>query len=369
MHKIPLIRPYLPQGTKELVNQVLDSGMLTEGEITRQLQDEIAAYIGCRHVLAVTNCTVGLEIALRALGIGPGDEVIVPDYTYPATADAVAIVGATAVIVDISPSTMLIDYDRIEQAITPRTRAIMPVSEFGNPLDYDRLGAIREKYGLFIVEDSACSLGSEFRGRKTGALADISVFSMHPRKFITSGEGGFITTDNDVWADFMNSYKHFGMKVTHGAIAPEFERIGTNYKLSNILAAVALGQFRQIGQLLDARLKLAARYISLLENKPGVTLPGVTPNGKHSYQTFSVFIPDRDRVLTTMRAQGIEVQFGTYALHMQNAFRNSPCCRQHGSFENSAEVFRRNLALPLYYGMSHEEQDTVIGGLLDVCAE
>lgn len=369
MHKIPLIKPYLPAGTKELVCQVLDSGYLTEGPLTRELEMEAKQYLGCRHALAVSNCTVGLEIALRALNIGAGDEVIIPDYTYPATADAVAIVGALPVIVDISPDTMLIDYDLIEKAITSKTKAIMPVSEFGNPLDYDRLNQIKQQYGLYIIEDSACSLGSEFKNKKTGTLADISVFSLHPRKFITSGEGGIITTDNDIWADSMESYKHFGMKVENGILSPTFERIGTNYKLSNILAAVALTQFKMIEILLDGRLKLASRYIELLKGKPGIKLPRVTPAGKHSYQTFSIFIEHRDRVLASMRNRGIEVQIGTYALHCERAFQDSRNARLAGGFPNSTAVSQSNLALPLYYDMSEEQQNIVVEELLRICAE
>lgn len=211
--KIPLIRPYITEEVKQEVNRVLDSGYLTEGPVTAALENAVRDYIGCGHVLAVCNCTVGLEMALRALGIGPGDEVIVPDYTYPATVDVINIVGATAILVDICTETMLIDYDAAEAAITDRTSAIMPVSLFGNPLNWDRLSQIKKKHDLFIIEDAACSLGATYKGIKTGTLADISVFSLHPRKFITTGEGGLITTNNPEWAEWMMSYKHFGMGV------------------------------------------------------------------------------------------------------------------------------------------------------------
>src|SRR5262249_5577014 len=160
-----------------------------------------------------------------------GDEVIVPDFTYPATADAVAIVGATAVLVDVDPRTFLIDYDAIDAAITPKTKAIMPVSEFGNPLDYSALERIRKQYGLPIIEDAACAIGSAYRGVKTGNRADITVFSLHPRKFITTGEGGIVTTGNPCWAEWMDAYKHFGIVGKDAAGKPAFQRVGTNYKL------------------------------------------------------------------------------------------------------------------------------------------
>ena len=255
MKKIPLIKPYMDQQIKDKVCQVLDSGYLTEGPVTREFEQALRDYLGCGYALAVTSCTTGLELALRALSIGPGDEVIIPDYTYPATADVVAIVGATIVLVDIDRETMLIDYDALEAAITPKTRAVIPVSLFGNPLDYDRLRAIKEKYGLYLVEDAACALGAEFRGVKVGNQADISVFSFHPRKFITTGEGGLITTNNPIWHDWMDSYKHFGMGAAGSRLTTNFVQIGTNYKLSNLLAAVGLGQMARIEALLSRRLK------------------------------------------------------------------------------------------------------------------
>ena len=209
--KIPLIKPYITAEIKAGVCEVLDSGYLTEGPVTRQFEDSIKNYTGCRHALAVCNCTVGLELALRALGIGLGDEVIVPDYTYPATASVVEIVGAKIVMVDVDPATMLIDYEAVEKAVSSRTKAIIPVSIFGNPLDYSRLWEIKKKYGLYLVEDAACALGAQYDGIYAGNLADISVFSFHPRKFITTGEGGMVTTNDPNWFEWMEAYKHFGM--------------------------------------------------------------------------------------------------------------------------------------------------------------
>ena len=246
MERIPLVRPYITDEVKENVYRVLESGYLTEGPVTQEFEIAVRDFIGSRNAIAVCNCTVGLETALRALNVGPGDEVIVPDYTYPATAAAVAIVGATIVIVDINEDTMLIDYSKIEAAITERTKAVMPVSLFGNPLDYNRLNQIKMVHGIYLVEDAACSIGARYNGMAVGNLADISVFSLHPRKFITTGEGGIITTNRDDWARWIESYKHFGMSGSSSRTSTQFIRIGTNYKLSNIQAAVGLIQMRDI---------------------------------------------------------------------------------------------------------------------------
>jgi dTDP-4-amino-4,6-dideoxygalactose transaminase len=370
--KIPLIKPYITQEVKDKVCEVLDSGYLTEGPVTKQFEEAFRSYIGCNHAIAVTSCTTGMEMALRTLGIGPGDEVIIPDYTYPATADVVAIVGAKIVIVDISKGTMLIDYDGIEGAITDKTKAIIPVSGFGNPLDYDRLSEIRHKFGVYIVEDAACAIGAEFKGEKIGNQADISVFSLHPRKFITTGEGGLITTNNKEWADWMLSYKHFGMGVHDSRLTTSFERIGSNYKLSNILGAIGLVQMKHIDELLNRRLELAQKYIDLLEGQENIIIPKTTEQGKHSRQSFCIYVDNRDAVMKKMRETGIEVQIGTYSLHTHPAFITSEFCRIDGDMFGSKYAFEHCLTLPLYHELTKAEQKDVITQLINTlnsCAE
>ena len=363
MARIPLIRPYVTDEVRARVLEVLDSGYLTEGPVTRELETAFRQYVGCRHALAVTSCTTGLELALRCLGIGPGDEVIVPDYTYPATASAVAIVGARAVIVDCAPDTMLIDRGAAEAAIGPRTKAMIPVSLFGNPLDYEWLDNLRARHGLRIVEDAACSIGAEYRGRKVGSLADITVFSLHPRKFITTGEGGIVTTDDDKWAAWMESYKHFGMAQAAERAGVVFERVGTNYKLSNLQAAVGVVQMRHVDELLAQRRALAAGYAERLAACPGVTLPVTTEGGVHSYQSFCVFVPERDRILASLRSGGIEVQIGTYALHRQPAYQDRELFDLRGPMTGSSTAFASCLALPLFHDMTAAQQDEVVRAL------
>jgi len=364
--KIPLIKPYINQDIKDRVLEVLDSGYLTEGPVTKEFEKTFKNYIGCDHAIAFTSCTTGMETALRCLGIGPGDEVIVPDYTYPATTNVAPIVGATSVIVDINRDTMLIDYDAIEEAITNKTKAIVPVSEFGNPLDYERLNRIKEKYGLYIIEDAACSVGAEYKGVKVGNYADISAFSLHPRKFITTGEGGMITTNNKKWADWMISYKHFGMGMHQSRLQTSFERIGTNYKMSNILAAIGLGQMKVINKLLTKRRELAANYIKLLENNECIALPVITPEGKHAYQSFCIFVENRDEVIKRMKEEGIETQIGTYALHLHKAFRTSELIKINSDLLNSKYAFYNSLTLPLYHDLSFKQQNYVVNKLFDV---
>ena len=353
MKKIPLIKPFINQAVRDKVLEVLDSGFLTEGTVTRELEELFSKYTDTLHAIAFTSCTTGMETALRALGIGPGDEVIVPDYTYPATASVVNIVGAKIVIVDIDPQTMLLDYAALENAITPATKAILPVSIFGNPLDYDQLNRIKNKYGLNIIEDAACSIGASFRGKRAGNLADISVFSMHPRKFITTGEGGMLTTNNPGWAEWINSYKHFGM---NGKDSLPFQEIGTNYKLSDILSAIGLEQMRIVDTLFSRRKKLASYYLELIETVSNIEVPATTINGDHAYQSFCVFVENRDEIMQDMRSKGIEVQIGTYALHLEPAYQNM---KKVGNLENSTKLFNNALTLPLHKNLSQEDQEKI----------
>ena len=364
---IPLIKPYITQEIKDKVIEVLESGYLTEGPVTRSFEAELKLFLNVGHCISVTSATTGLEVALRALEVGPGDEVIVPDYTYPATAAVIAILGAKAIIVDVNREDMLIDPDAIEAHITSRTKAIIPVSLFGAPLNYDRLNEIKEKYNLYIIEDAACSIGAEFKGEKVGNQADITVFSLHPRKFITTGEGGVITTNNENWANWMNSYKHFGMDMNPAnREGVRFKIIGTNYKLSNVQSAIGLGQLAHIDRLLKKRIELANNYKKMIQQVNGVDLPRVIdpkPNCQHSFQTYIVYVEDRDSVMKKMREKGIEVQIGSYALHMHEAFKKNPLVDIKGNMENSTWCYEHALALPLFHDLTEEDQKEIVNEL------
>ena len=371
--KIPLIKPFINQDIKNRVLDVLDSGYLTEGPVTREFESKLREFIDCKNLIAVTSATTGLEIALRALNIGPGDEVIVPDYTYPATASVVPIVGAKAIIVDVHKEDMLIDYDKIEAAITEKTKAIIPVSLFGAPLDYMKLNQIKSKYNLKIVEDAACSIGAQYRGTKIGCLADITVFSLHPRKFITTGEGGIVTTNDDELGKWMNSYKHFGMNMNGSSREGiQFDIIGTNYKLSNLQAAVGLGQLQFIDDLLSKRIELANNYKGIIQNIEEISLPQILNpqvDTQHSFQTYVVYVENRDLVMKLMRSKNIEVQIGSYSLHMHKAFQNNSLIEIKGEMENSKWCYEHALALPLYHDLTTDLQEFIIEELVNSIKE
>ena len=359
--KYPLIKPEIGGGELEAVKKVLESGYLTEGPITKEFEKEFAKFCETKYAIAFTSCTTGLETALRVLKISRGDEVIVPDFTHPATLNAVYLVGAEPVIVDVEKETYCMDYKEIEKAITSKTKAIMPVSEFGYPLDYNKLNKIKEKYNLFIIEDAAPAIGAERDEKKVGTFADITCFSLHPRKVITCGEGGMNTTNNEEWTKKMSSFKHFGMKIGEEKHKIEFvEKLATNYKLSNILSAIGLEQLKKADKIIARRIKLANNYTELLKSNKFIEIPFTEEKIKHVFQTYCVYIKKkgvRDKIIEEGKEFGIETQIGTYAMSLQPAFAET---KKVGDLNVSKDLFENTLALPMSHDLTLQDQEFII---------
>ena len=248
---------FIQKEVAEGMAEVFENTAFINGPMVKAFQSDLEAYLSVKHVIPCANGTDALQIALMGLKLLPGDEVITADFTFAATVEVISLLKLKPVLVDVDPKTFNIDPAAIEKAITPKTKAIIPVHLFGQCAAMDAISDIAKKHNLFIVEDAACTIGAVYKGVKVGNHADITVFSLHPRKFITTGEGGLITTNNKKWADWINSYKHFGMDMT-GANREgiHFNIIGTNYKLTNIQAAVGLGQLENIDELLDDILEI-----------------------------------------------------------------------------------------------------------------
>jgi dTDP-4-amino-4,6-dideoxygalactose transaminase len=362
---IKLIEPVVGKEELALISEVLESGYMTEGPKTREFESKFAEYVGAKHGIAATSCTTAMELSLRVLGIGKGDEVIVPDFTYPATADVVRFVGATPVLVDVSPESYNVHAEHIEGAITPQTKCIMPVSLFGNPIDIAPIEKLQEEHGFSIVEDAACSAGARRGERRTGSMADMTSFSFHPRKVITTGEGGMVTTSSDEFADLSRSIKMFGMTAVPGGLS-NFTRPGTNYKLSDILGAIGVVQLGKIDEIVARRRELASNYDRLLQDVEGVIPPKVDDGVRHVYQTYAVRITvdgARDRLLNDLRERNIQTQIGTYSLHVQPSFAD---VRRIGSLETSKMLFDNLLALPMSHYMTDEDQETVASTLREL---
>jgi perosamine synthetase len=352
--RIDLIEPVVGEEEIKEVSKVLRSGWLTEGKKTKEFEDEVKSYVGVEYAFATTSCTTALELALKAVEVGAGDEVIVPDFTHPSTGNVVSWIGAKPVLVDVDLSSCNIDPIEAEKAITKKTKCIIPVSWGGNPLNMKPLLELKEKYGVFIIEDAACSLGSEYKGKKTGTQADITCFSFHPRKVITTGEGGMAVTNNRLYAERLGQLKKFGIKTTDGQI--EFVGSGINCKLSDVLGAIGVAQMKKIGAITKRRIELANNYDKLLREKDLVRIPEKRKEAKHIYQTYAAYIKRdgiRDKIIADLRTKNIETQIGTYALHLQPSYRQ---VRRIGKLERAEKLYRNLLALPMCHSMAYEDQ-------------
>ena len=361
--RIWLTRPQTDEAEIAEIREVLASGTLTQGPKVAQLEAMVAELVGVPHAVATTSATTALHLSLVALGIGPGDEVLVPDFTFPATANVVVQQGATPVLVDIGLDDFAIDPDDLERRITPRAKAVMPVHPFGLPADMGRVEAIAARHGLTVVEDAACALGATLDGRQVGGFGAAGCFSFHPRKSITTGEGGMITTADDALAERIRLLRSHGGVREGGRF--RFEAAGFNYRLSDILAAVGVAQMRKLDAFLAARRRVASWYDAALAGVEGVRRP-VTPGGRtHTYQSYVVLLEeriDRDAVIAQLRAEGIETTIGTYALHDQPFFMRT-CDLRTGDRPSSHRAFTGSLALPLHGGMRDDEVAAVADAL------
>ncbi len=348
------IRLALPDvGAEEAraVAEVLESGYLTMGPKVEELEAELARACEVPHAVAVSSGTAALHLAVVALGIGPGDEVIVPAYTFPATANVVGLAGAKARLVDVDPRTMNLDLEQVQGALTPRTRAVMGVHLFGRPLDWEGLRAIVPEE-IVLVEDAAGALGASYRGRRCGSLGTLGCLSFHPRKIVTTGEGGAVTTADDGLADSIRRMRHHGIE-PRGPF--EIRAPGPNYRLADILCAVGIPQVRRLDELLAARTRIAAAYTERLAD--AVEVPTAAEGDVHGWQAYVVQLDRRDEALAALREQGIEAQVGTYALHRLGAYGDQ------GRFPGADACFERALALPFHTRLTDAELDRVAGAL------
>jgi len=361
--RIWLARPQTGEAEIDEIRAVMQSGYLTQGPKVAEFEGLVAERIGAPHTFATTSATTALHLTLAALGIGPGDEVLVPDFTFPATANVVVQQGATPVLVDIDLATFAMDPADLVRKVTPRARAVMPVHPFGLPADMDPILEVATASGLAVIEDAACALGAEYHGRPVGVIGTAGCFSFHPRKSITTGEGGMIATGEDDVADRIKLLRSHGGVRQGGRFV--FEDAGFNYRLSDILAAVGVAQMRKLDAMLRARRAVAALYDAALAGVTGVTIPTCPAGRTHTYQTYAVLLDpqiDRDAVIARLAADGIETTLGTYALHAQPFFARSLGCSP-GDLPNSYRAFLSSLALPLHAGIGPEQVDEVVEAL------
>jgi perosamine synthetase len=341
-------------GSEELaaVAEVLESGQLTMGPKVDEFEAELAAACEVEHAVAVSSGTAALHLSVLALEIGPGDEVIVPAYTFPATANVVALAGARPVLVDVDPETMNLTAEVVFQALTERTKAVLVVDLFGRPAPWESLEAVVPE-GVALLEDAAGALGARSRGRACGGLGRLGCLSFHPRKIVTTGEGGAVTTDDAEIADAIRRFRHHGIE-PRGDF--EIRSPGLNYRLPDLLCAVGTTQMRRLERLVEERERLAAGYAERLEGAVG--LPSAEEGDRHGWQAYVVRVDRRDEAMAALKEAGIQSQIGTYALHRLAAYADQ------GPFPGADAAYERALALPFHNRLTEEDLDRVAGVLL-----
>ncbi len=348
---VPLAVPDVGDEEIAEIKKVMATGFLTEGATTKEFETMVAEYLGVKHAIAVTSCTTGLHAVLHCLDI-KGQEVIVPDYTYPATAEAVVLAGGIPVLVDVDLDSMNMNTEILEESYDEKMTVFSPVSWAGVPLERE-IYQKAKKLNLKMLEDSACSLGAKIDEEYVGKIADYSCFSFHPRKVITTGEGGMITTDNDEIAEKCYSFKHFGAK------GSSFETIGTNYKLSNVLSAIGVVQMKKIESIIETRIKKAKIYHELISKIDNIKPAFVGNNTRQTYQSYTCYVEKdgfRDKIRDALAKENIQSQIGTYALHLEPAYKNM---KKVGNLENSTKLFYNALTLPLHKNLTLEDQEKI----------
>ena len=371
-HTVALGEPTVGEAELAAVSRVFESGWLSgAGPTCREFESRFAVTAGTEHALATSNCGSALHLALEVLGVKPGDEVIVGDYTFPATGHSVVWAGGTPVFADIRSDIWTVDPRAVEAAITPRTVGILAVDVFGQPADYDELRAIADRHGLWIIEDAACAAGASYKGRAAGSLADIATFSFHGRKGITAGEGGALTTNNGALADHARKLHTYGIapalsrEDSTDLPVPSFDEAGYNYRLSDVAAGIMLAQLDRLPGLVARRGEIAGMYQERLLDIDGVTAPIALEDRVHPWQSYVVTLDsslDRGKVAHHLRANGVQCNFGTYASHLQPVYNFS------GSLPVSADLFWRHLAIPMHANLSEHDVDRVVEVLTDAVA-
>jgi dTDP-4-amino-4,6-dideoxygalactose transaminase len=394
--KIPITKPLFGEEEKKAILESLESGWVVQGPRVAEFEALFAEFTGAKYAVATTSCTTALHLSLIALGVGSGDEVILPSFTFVATANAVEYTGATPVFCDIDLDTFNIDVDRIRERITGKTKAIIPVHLFGLSADMKPIMEIAEQHGLKVIEDAACGFGSSYHGKHVGTFGHAGCFSFHPRKAITTGEGGMIATENRGLMVKLRSLRDHGASKSDlnrhvdrgGSLLPDFDQLGYNYRLTDIQGALGTAQMKAAGRIIAARRARAERYDLMLKSENRLKSPECPGGSSHSYQSYvclfkpkdhplepeglsmervSVLNEKRNELMDRLADRGIATRQGTHAVHSLGYYRRKYNLRPE-DYMKSFAAERLSLTLPLYVQMTDEEQDFVIRELKE-CAE
>jgi dTDP-4-amino-4,6-dideoxygalactose transaminase len=368
---IPISLPVTGEEEWQATREPLINGWLTSGPKVREFEQLFAERHQVKYALAVTSATTALHLALVALEVGPGDEVIVPAFTWVSTANVVLYCGAKVVFADVDPMTFNIDPDDLSKRITPKTKVIIPVHLFGLCANMDAIKAIAGDIPL--VEDGACAAGAAYKGTPAGALGTIGCFSFHPRKSVTTGEGGMITTNDDHLAEVMSMLRNHGASVSeeqrhHGQrpyILPDFNMLGFNYRMTDLQGAVGVVQIKKLDTFIDEREKWAAWYSAQLADIPWLRAPQVGADYKHGWQSFVTFVDEskapcsRNEIMEKLQEQGISTRPGTHAVHMLNYYADKYGI-QPSDYPGAQAANNYSMSIPLHNRMVSEDYEYVV---------
>jgi perosamine synthetase len=373
---IPVARPFVGEEEEHAVLQVLRSGWLSQGQRVADFENRFAEYVGAKHAIALSSCTTGLHLALVAAGIGAGDEVLCPSLSFIATANSIRYVGATPIFVDVDPATYNLDPNRVEESITPRTRAILAVHQIGLPAALTELLEIARRRNLILIEDAACAIGSAYQDRKIGMPHSfMACFSFHPRKILTTGEGGMLTTSDEQMAARLRRLRQHAMSTSDltrhqlkSVVAEAYDEVGYNYRMTDMQAAIGLVQLDRLDGFLARRRALAMRYSDELKNV-GWMIPPSEPAGfRHNFQSYMVRIApnapiSRDDLMQRMLERGISTRRGIMSIHRELPYLDR---KWNKLLKNSESVTDQCMILPLFHQMTEQDQTEVINCIREI---
>lgn len=363
---VPLSGPDITRAEIDAVIRVMESEHLSIGPRVEAFEQEFIKQLGVKHAIAVNSGTSGLHCLVKAMGLGPGDEVITTPYSFVASTNCLLFEGVTPVFVEIDPKTFNMDLNRVEAAITPKTKALLPVDVFGQPMDMAAVNAIARKHNLLVLEDSCEALGASYKGVKAGTHCDGAVFAFYPNKQITTAEGGMIVTNDDRIADLCRSYRSQGRAITGFWL--HHERVGYNYRLSELHAAMGEVQMQRLEEILDKRQAVADRYNQLLSGVEGITLPYIDAGvDRMSWFVYVIQVApgiDRDAVMERLKAKGIGCRPYFTPIHVQPYIQEQFGLKPE-DFPISADIGSRSIALPFFNKLTSDQQRYVVEVLLE----
>lgn len=360
--RLPVAEPFLGElELRYVVECVLSGWVSSAGEFVKRFERQFAEFCGTRHAVSASNGTTALHLAFAALGLGPGDEVIVPTLTFIATANTVSYTGATPIFVDSDPTTWTLDPELVARAVTPRTKAIVPVHLYGHPADMDAISEIAGRHGIAVVEDAAEAHGALYKGRPVGGIGRVGIFSFYGNKIVTTGEGGMLVTDDDGLAERLRILRDHGTEPGRRYHHPV---IGFNYRLTNIQAALGVAQMEKIDEIVASKLRIAERYGRGLSGVQGIELPPQEPWARNVFWLYSILVDEgrfgrsRDDLAAHLEAAGVETRPVFPPLHTQPVYRHV-----EGSFPCAEDLGRRGLSLPSAVGLDDAEVDRVVDAI------